>query len=158
MKPSSMWHSLHRRPIPPPAHLSAGTERANLAYVVQGRRRCYLLGRLLQSTRSDLPRCVAKRRNQGQHMSPGADRGDTHQRQSSSRCLRNYDRIRPIMMASGSDSPAYRCLRRPGGGCRTQLSNGSRLEALRSDIDSSAPSACEVSSNRFSSRPRPTAR
>jgi hypothetical protein len=67
--------------------------------------------------------------------------GDTHQRQSSARCLRNYDRIRPIMTASSPDSRACRCLRRPGGGCRTRLSNGSRLAAFRGDIDSSAPSS-----------------
>src|SRR5216684_3089301 len=56
---------------------------------------------------------LAKRRNQDQHVSPGADRGDTHQPQSSARCLTNYDRIRPIMTASSPDSRACRCLRRP---------------------------------------------
>jgi hypothetical protein len=68
--------------------------------------------------------------------------GDAHQRQGSARCLRNYDRIRPIMTASSPNSRACRCLRRPGGGCRTRLSHGSRLAALRSDTDSSAPSSC----------------
>jgi transposase-like protein len=57
-------------------------------------------------------------------------------------CLRNYDRIRPIMTASSPDSRACRCLRRPGGGCRTRLSYGSRLAAFLSDTDSSAPSSC----------------
>ena len=67
---------------------------------------------------------------------------DTHQPQSSARCLTNYDRIRPIMTASSPDSRACRCLRRPGGGCRTRLSYGSRFAAFRSDTDSSAPSSC----------------
>jgi hypothetical protein len=50
--------------------------------------------------------------------------------------------IRPVMTASGPDNRACRCLCRPGGGCRTRSSYGSRLAALRSDTDSSAPSSC----------------
>src|SRR5712671_6341225 len=47
-----------------------------------------------------------------------------------------------IMTASSPDSRACRCLRPPGGGCRTWSSYGSRLEALPSDTDSSVPSSC----------------
>jgi hypothetical protein len=55
----------------------------------------------------------------------------------------NFDR-RPIMTASRPDSRACRCLHRPGGGCRTQSSSGSRLAAWRSGTDSSAPSSSAV--------------
>src|SRR5271156_4774786 len=38
---------------------------------------------------------------------PRSAPGDTHQCQSSARCLRNYDSIRPIMTASSPDSRAF---------------------------------------------------